>query len=287
MIAGGLGNQMFQYASARALALRHGTELLLDLSPFGRGDQFGILRAFELGKLSVRARPAGRAAKLGFLLARRPNLVLRALSGWHVVREGSGDYRRDFETLPDDSYLIGYWQSWRYFEGAAAAIHAELQPLLPLSAESRRLQEEIRAGNALSLHVRRGDYLSPAVEQTHGVLGLDYYERAIRMLQERSVGLRAFVFSDDLEWCRAAFAHLGLNLTLVDCNRAADSWQDLYLMADCRHAVIANSSFSWWGAWLGDHGEPAADRMVVAPVRWFAAAGTDLANRCPPQWQLL
>jgi hypothetical protein len=149
------------------------------------------------------------------------------------------------------------------------------------------LVARMRSANSLSLHVRRGDYVtSTAANAFHGVLGLDYYERAVRHVQERVTDLEAFVFSDDLAWCQSELVHLGLPLTLVDVNRGADSWKDLFLMAECRHSIIANSSFSWWGAWLGDGGvEP--DRMVVAPRQWFAGAEVAPADLYPPHWSVL
>lgn len=108
----------------------------------------------------------------------------------------------------------------------------------------------------------------------------------MQFVRERSQDLSCFVFSDDLEWCRTALRGLGLPLTFVDLNSGADSWQDLYLMAACRHSIIANSSFSWWAAWLGD-GQEHADRMVVAPQRWFAGADSAVEDRCPPGWTVL
>jgi len=288
MVIGGIGNQMFQYAAARALALSRRTELMLDLSAFRRPDQFGIMRSFELDRLAIRVREPSSLSPLSFMLARRSAPALRALSGWQIARERSLAYDPRFPAFPDRTYLAGYWQSWRYFEAAAERIHEELQPRAPLSAASLRLQERMRGSPSLSLHVRRGDYVtSPGVTEFHGVLELDYYREAIRLVQGRIRDLRAFVFSDDLEWCRRAFEPLGLDLTFVDCNQDADSWQDIHVMAACRHSIIANSSFSWWGAWLGDRGGGAGDRMVVAPLRWFVSADVPVADRFPPGWTIL
>lgn len=287
-VCGGLGNQMFQYAAGRALALRHGTALQLDLSVYGDRRIFETERPFELGHLAVELAPDKPLSPLGFILARRPQALLHRLSGWNTVRElEAGRYDLRFATLPDDTYLYGYWQSWRYFEPVAAQIREELAPRTALSRESRALAERMRSTNSLSLHVRRGDYVtSAATNEFHGVLDVDFYTRAVRHVQDKVSDLEAFVFSDDLAWCRSELAHLGLPLTLVDVNRGTDSWQDLFLMAECRHSIIANSSFSWWGAWLGDgHGEP--DRTVVAPGRWFAGADVDLGDRYPPQWTVL
>ena len=145
----------------------------------------------------------------------------------------------------------------------------------------------MRSVNSVSLHVRRGDYVTtPGANEFHGVLDLDYYLPAISHVQERAPDVQGFVFSDDLDWCREAFSGLKLPLTFVDVNCGDDSWQDLFLMAACRHNIVANSSFSWWGAWLGD-GQGSDDRLVIAPPRWIAGLDVDMSDRCPPQWTIL
>ena len=286
-ICGGLGNQMFQYAAARALALRRGSGLQLDLAAFGKPGAFEVARPYELGKLAIEVAPTGSAAALSFLLARREQAALRKLSGWTTVREGALGFDPGVNQLGDGTYLFGYWQSWRYFDDCANQLRAEMQPRAPLSEASRRLRDAMRATNSLALHVRRGDYVSSLETAAfHGALPADFYSRAVQFVRERSQDLSCFVFSDDLEWCRTALLGLGLPLTFVDLNSGADSWQDLYLMAACRHSIIANSSFSWWAAWLGD-GQEHADRMVVAPQRWFAGADSAVEDRCPPGWTVL
>ncbi|WP_374284519.1 alpha-1,2-fucosyltransferase [Novosphingobium sp.] len=286
-VCGGLGNQMFQYAAARALALRRGTGLKLDLAAFGKPGAFEVDRPYELDKLAIAVEPARRTDALSFLLARREQAALRRFSGWATVREQAVGFDPAVKQCGDGTYLFGYWQSWRYFDDCAAQLRAELQPRVPLSDQSGRLRDAMQSANSLALHVRRGDYVTSAETASfHGALSTDFYAAAVQFIRERAPGLHCYVFSDDLDWCREALQHLGLPLTFVDVNRGADSWQDLYLMAACRHSIIANSSFSWWAAWLGD-GQQHAERMVVAPQRWFAGADTVVADRCPPGWTVL
>jgi hypothetical protein len=141
------------------------------------------------------------------------------------------------------------------------------------------------SGESLSLHVRRGDYVTSAgTAAFHGVLDISYYQAALAQLQERVQSLQVFVFSDDPLWCRQAFEPLGLDLTFVDWNKGDESWQDLYLIGSCDHSVIANSSFSWWGAWLGDQRERRKSRFVFAPRQWFVGAALPVEDRCPPGW---
>ena len=287
MLIGGLGNQMFQYAAGRALALRHGTELTLDLSWFEK-EGHGINRSFELDKLQIEGVRPQSSNAIRLMLARRPAKVFQAISGWNVARERSLAYDPAFERMPDQTYLIGYWQSWRYLEAVAQQVWTELQPGLPLSSTSNRMKDAMLRGASVSLHIRRGDYVSaPQTSEFHGVLDLEFYRCAIDALQKRYDGLKFFLFSDDLDWCRAQFEPLKLDLTYMDFNRGADSWQDLYLMASCRHSIVANSSFSWWGAWLADHAPDRDNRQVIAPRRWFAGADVPVEDRCPPSWLCL
>lgn len=283
MVVGGLGNQMFQYATARALALRRGSGVVLDRTSFRRN--FAVNRPYELDRLRTVISPSGPLSSVRFMLARRSLSPLQSISGWKLVRERSLNYDPRIEDLPKRSYLVGYWQCWRYFDDFASTIYDELQPAKPLSPISQSLAEEMSATTSLCIHVRRGDYVTTtAAREHHGVLDIGHYQRAIELIQERIQGLRAFIFSDDLQWCRTAFAPLGLDLTFVDCNRGEDAWQDLFLMAACRHAIIANSSFSWWGAWMGDRRTAARNRMVIAPRRWLAGGDVRFEDHCPPSW---
>lgn len=283
MVIGGLGNQMFQYAAGRALALRYGCGLILDRSSFHR--TFAVNRPFELDRLRIVVSPSPPISSLRFMLARRGLALLQTASGWHPFREERPSYDPLFEQLPQRSYLIGYWQSWRYFDHVAPTIYEELQAAEPLSSASQVLADQMSGTTSLCIHVRRGDYVtSPAVREHHGVLDFNHYQRAIGMIQERVEGIRAFVFSDDLDWCRSAFAPLGLDAKFVDCNRGENSWQDLFLMASCRHAIIANSSFSWWGAWMGDRRTVDRDRIVIAPRRWLVGEDVPFEDRCPQSW---
>ena len=276
---------MFQYAAARSLALRHRTSLSLDLAAYDRPGRFAVGRPYELDRLNISICPAKHRADLAFLLARRSSPLLHSLSGWQPFRERSLAYDSAVVELPNGTYLFGYWQSWRYFSDTSAEICADFQPKVPMAARNRSMEERMMNGNSVFIHVRRGDYVESAEANAfHGVIGFDYYRKATRIIQERFAGLKAFVFSDDLKWCREAFAPLGLDLTIIDWNRAHDSWQDMFLMAACNHGVIANSSFSWWGAWLGDQGANPGNRVVVAPRLWFAGSEASMQDRCPPIW---
>jgi hypothetical protein len=186
-------------------------------------------------------------------------------------------------SLPDGVCLFGYWLSEKYFEDVAPLIRAELVVKHAPAGENARLSQRMRETTSVSLHVRRGDYVQdPAVHRIHGTCSPEYYAAAVAHVAARVADPRFFVFSDDIEWARA---HLPLPYPAeyVGHNRGARSYEDLRLISHCRHHVIANSGFSWWGAWLG----AAPDKIVCAPRRWFADPGYDSADVIPDSWVAL
>jgi hypothetical protein len=184
-----------------------------------------------------------------------------------------------FEALAKSTYLNGYWQSHRYFESVADVIRSELRsPAAPLASNQDWL-DRIRQTNSVCLHVRRGDYLEPSLLEYRGVCQPSYYVSAICRIRERVKNPVFFVFSDDLIWCRKNL--LTDDMIFVDANTCEDAVDELHLMAACRHHIIANSSFSWWAAFLAQH----ATQVVIAPYPWFThIAAPDLL---PERWMKL
>jgi hypothetical protein len=270
-LMGGLGNQMFQFAAGRRLAQHHGVPLRLDLGWFGHQAPGDTPREYELGVFAL----DGRVEKAVVDVSEPRNRVeqvrarLRGLRGDrpHVLRQQGTAFQAEVLDAPDGTHLIGFWGSERYFSDAADIVRADLAPAVALSDASAALAERIAAAPApVSLHVRRGDYLTNAnAAGYHGVMGVDYYARAVELVTSRVGGeVQLFAFSDDPDWCAAELPALGHPLTVVRGNDGAAAIEDMLLMAACRHHVIANSTFSWWGAWL-DGREGA---VVVAPERW-------------------
>lgn len=279
-IRGGLGNQLFQYAAGRACALRLGTELALDLRDWRKPQPY----AFGLGHFRIRtveppplppARGDGPAAAVAWALS-RPRM--------RSYRERTLGYDPGIEQVRDNTLLKGYWQSERYFADHAETIRAELAFAEPPEGETARLLEEIAALPAVSLHVRRGDYVSNArYNAAHGTTGLDFYRRAMeRIAAEMAEEPVVFAFSDDPDWVRENLA-LPFEIRFVTHNTAETAHEDMRLMAACRHHVIANSTFSWWGAWLN----PSPTKIVYAPRRWFADPGKVNPDITPEGWHRL
>jgi hypothetical protein len=285
-IIGGLGNQMFQYAAARALALARGQQLLLDVSGY---DDYRLHHGFELrrvfrcqpelaGRDDVRKILGWRAAPLARrLLSRR---ALAGLRGRAFIVEPHFHYWPGIRAVPEAAYLQGYWQSEKYFAQAAAEIRADFAFRQPMSEANAAWAERIGRRNAVSLHVRRGDYLlDPKTQALLGACSPEYYLKAVGHIAARVAAPEFFVFSDDIAWARDNL-DIGFPCHCIDHNRGAESYNDMRLMSLCRHHILANSSFSWWGAWLN----PRTDKIVVAPRRWFAADGVCSDDLVPEEW---
>lgn len=281
-LIGGLGNQLFQYAAARALALRHGVLVKLDLSGF---ESYG-LRRYELDAYPIAAgiatpdelaaidarQPTG--GLLGRVLARlRPRLAQH-------YREPHFHYDPELARQALPIFMDGYWQSERYFSDVADVIRQDLTPRDALEPNNAAVAADIGKANAVSLHVRRGDYVSNShTNAYHGVCSLDYYHAAVAYIREKVVDPHLFIFSDDHDWTRDNLK-FDLPTTYVVANAADRGFRDMQLMSLCRHHVIANSSFSWWGAWLN----PSPAKIVVAPAIWFAASMNDTRDLVPTSW---
>jgi hypothetical protein len=278
-LCGGLGNQLFQFAAGRALAARLDRPLFVDASDYPRFP----LRTFELDHFRAPVRHAPRRYRW-FLRAGRTPLAAILPAGLRVLR--IREQTHAFQPWPDvpaslPAFLSGYWQSERYFAEIAATVREDFQVATPATGRNAALLAEIAACDSVAVHVRRGDYVSvPAAAAFHGLCGLDYYEAAFERIEAAVSRPRYFVFSDDLPWARGhlRFRHPAV---FVDHNATAPPCEDLRLMAACRHFVIANSSFSWWGAWLSR--QPEADKLVIAPRRWFLVPDANL-DRTPPSW---
>jgi hypothetical protein len=275
-LRGGLGNQMFQYAAARALAARHATGVVWDGRVFRRDRR----RPLAIDRLAVSGRVADPAEARALAPLRRAAARLAARAGlatrWFF--EPGLAWDQGFEALPDGTVLEGFFQSERYFAAIRDILLAEFAPRAAPPAAVAALAAAIRAGEAAALHVRRGDYAAhAATRRVHGLCTPGYYRAALGRLAAAAPGARLHVFSDDLPWCRAALG-LPADTVYVEGNAAAPEW-DIALIAACRHRIIANSSFSWWGAWLGD---PAG--LTIAPEPWFDDPALDGSGIVPGRW---
>ena len=242
--------------------------------------RFKFRRARRTTWISVGSGRVHRAQPSQLDLVLRWLRIDRSNGAWPIYREPHFQFDPALLELRAPVYLDGYWQSERYFSSIAVLLRQELTAKAPLDPKNEALARSIDAVNAVSLHVRRGDYVdNPATTRFHGVCSLDYYQRAIDYISLRVEAPHLFVFSDDPQWTRANLRYAAAT-TFVDANPPDRGYRDMGLMARCRHHIIANSSFSWWGAWLN----PSCEKIVIAPDRWFSAARNDTRDLIPPGW---
>lgn len=284
-LIGGLGNQMFQYAAGRALSLERGVSLMLDVSGFAN---YQLHQGFELERLFnckveiASEREVRRVLSWQFTsgvrrVLSRPRMA--ALRRKSFVIEPYFHYWDGIKTIPSDCYLAGYWQSDKYFSGVAEQIRDDFSFRIPLECGNIEIATQINEVNSVSLHVRRGDYISTSKNvATYGVCSLDYYSAAIKNIADRVQCPHFFVFSDDPVWVRNNLK-IDFNHQYIDRNHGENSYNDMRLMSLCKHHIIANSSFSWWGAWLNR----SVDKIVVAPERWFSN-GINTKDLLPIEW---
>lgn len=289
---GGLGNQLFQYAAGYALAQQHQTKLVLD-------DTQCILdknRPYELHHLQISARPWNESEKAWVERAVRltrpmtgqthslaktaKRLLVPHLSSWFsYVEDQYHGFQPDVFLPKGHVYLAGTWASELYFSDLASAVRREFAFARPPEDQNKDMLADIENSNAVCIHVRRGDYVTIAdTSKRFGVCSLQYYQDAFSYLCSRLENPTAFVFSDDPEWVRENL-HPPFKTVYVRHNVGMKNYEDLRLMAACKHFVVANSTFSWWGAWLAAN----PDKIVIAPKKWsIDANGID--DPVPGSW---
>lgn len=268
-LQGGLGNQMFQYAFYLAIKGQASNAICSSSLVNRNRDHNG----YELGRVfNIKCKDSGfllAMAKIMKKLTHKKSMVniLNRL-GISLIMDTIPSYYMphvlDPVIKPINVYL-GYWQTELYFKGLESQIRHEFSFSNDLlSVESKNIAEAIKSSNSVSVHIRRGDYLLPKYQVLYGnICTLDYYRKAIALVMNRIVDCKIFIFSDDIDWVK-----VNLNVddaTFIDFNRGQDSWQDMFLMSICKHNIIANSTFSWWGAWLNTN----PDKVVICPSRFL------------------
>lgn len=287
---GGLGNQLFQYATGLAVAMHADRSLILDLSWFKNVPNIPntTIRKYALAPFKIDAKLQESGLSSPINLSERSILHkifrrLRIKANGQVFTEKSFRFDPEIFNLTAPIWLNGYWQSYRYFDSISDEIRNTLQPCDTLNPGSLAMLSKINTTDAICVHVRRGDYVTnKQAAETHGLCDLYYYRRGIQITAHDLLYPHCFVFSDDPEWVRENF-EVGIPKTVVDVNGPDEAHQDLWLMAKCKRFVIANSSLSWWGAYLGEDPQ----KVVVAPKKWFVKKKHDTVDLIPKHWQCI
>jgi hypothetical protein len=280
-LIGGLGNQLFQYAAGKSLAVLHNTELKLDLTGFNKTTN----RYFLLDNFNIHADIATKSEIRR--IRKGPSLIGNYLfkeegDTFHIFSESHFKYHEEFYDLPDNTYLEGYWQSYKYFEEISAVIREEFTIKSDISRYGNILQE-IQDTESVAIHIRLGDYLTnPEAHAFHGLCSSEYYNSAINFMVNRLNDPHFFVFSDDIHLAKERFQFSGLDVSYIEGQTGKMSYLDLYIMSKCRHFIIANSTYSWWSAWLGSNHE----KIVIAPKKWFTDSSIDTRDLYLPSYVL-
>jgi hypothetical protein len=280
-VLGGLGNQMFQYSFYKSLQERFNT-IKVDLSEF---KNYQLHNSYELGRIfniSVEESTFLSNLLIGSAnrdLISRVTKKLIGLRSSYYEQSSPSVFDPNIYTNLANCYLDGYWQNERYFKNIEQQIRKDFAFPKLKDSKNQRLLEKVSQGISVSIHVRRGDYVD------HPLLGNicteEYYQLAVNYFSEQYDGVKYIVFSNDQTWCKNNLNIKGTS-TYVDWNVQEDSFKDMQLMSYCTHNIVANSSFSWWGAWLNSN----MDKKVIAPKRWFNTSH-NINDIVPGEWTII
>lgn len=278
-IVGGLGNQMFQYAAARSLADQWGVGLELDIRPFQNYQLFD----YQLSKFNIRANLAdtnnlnkSHPRWLELLYEKIPRFPKK--NSWYV----QPDFAFDKNWGQNDSveYTSGYFQSEKYFLDNRENLLNDFTLMTQFEGAHLDLVSRAQNTHSVAIHIRRGDYVNnKKTREIHGICSKTYYEKAMQQLASEHDNLVFFLFSNDHQWALDNLKFPG-ELVVVSGNQE-DPEIDMMMMSNCRHHIIANSSFSWWGAWLCTH----VNKSVVAPEPWFQSEKLQSQDVVPVSWR--
>ena len=269
-IMGGLGNQMFQYAFACILKEKYPNEkVLIDVHHY-KYNGYKIHQGFEINSIFPKASlPLASRKDVARLSYYMPNFWLsRVIRKVFPVRKTEYIQRLHYKYYPEalaiegDMYFDGYWQSYEYFKDYKEVLLKTYAHGTP-DEYNQRMISSLAETESVGVHIRRGDYKTSP--QFYGICNLEYYSKAIEIIKKKVNNPSFYIFSDEIAWCKEKIAPLleGCKITFVTENKGAKSCWDMFLMTHCKHLIIANSSFSWWGAFLNNNGG-----TIVSPSRW-------------------
>lgn len=275
----GLGNNLFQYALGRNLALKNNTDLLFDLSEQNHGRQQYLLNYLSHFNTVGRVAKKSQIAKIkllnrfSFLNPKYKNSVF-----YEGFYENGCDFDPKVLNAPENAYIHGFWQSENYFKNAETALRRDFTFKNSEGSKYEEILNEINNSNSVSIHVRRGDYLWSKNQRLFTTCTPEYYYKAEALISEKVPSLKFFIFSDDIKWVKTNMPFHHPAVFVTDGN--LKDYQELMLMAACKHNIIANSTYSWWGAWLNNNPR----KIVVTPKKWFVLPTMNEKDLLPPPW---
>lgn len=280
-IIGGIGNQMFQYAFALSLKKHFPEEeILIDTSHF---NGYGLHNGFEIDRVFGAELRVASGKELRKVTYYTPNYkISRLLRKYLGYKKTEYKEPRLFTYWGDeiylrlgDTYFEGSWQNEKYFENCKDDIVRAFHFRGSISKRNQVIFNKLMSENSIGIHVRRGDYLQE--DSYKNICDLPYYQNAIAYIKDLFNDASFYIFSNDSKWCRENLLPLCGNATVVDWNSGSDSWVDMMLLSNCKHNIIAHSSFSWWAAWLNQN----HNKVVISPTGWFNKEGITDSPQLP------
>lgn len=283
-VIGGLGNQMFQYAFAYAVSQEKKSTLKLDIRAFDNYhlrqyqlDQYSIVGEIATSDESDRLKYK-KESLLGSIFRKMLRKPKRLASTYY--KESYFQFDKTVFNTQGDIYFEGYWQSEKYFKKYREDILRIFTLKESIHYKTKQYQQKINNAESVSLHIRRGDYVTNThANRMHGTCSVEYYCKAIYFLKNKLSNPCFFVFSDDLVWAKENLSFMD-QILFIELEKNTPDHEEMYLMSLCKHNIIANSSFSWWGAWLNQN----PNKIVIIPQRWFMDATINTNDLIPKSW---
>ena len=275
-LKGGFGNQLYQYVFGRVQSIRLQNDLSFDTFSYELDKLRNLELSAVISKLDIRRVENDLLTRISRKIGISPK--------WQYVYELEFGFNKDILNMIPASrniYFQGYWQSYKYFEDSWGIIEKDFSfPDVPSNLVP--CLQKIKGVNSVAIHIRRGDYITnSSANSLHGVLSLDYFKDAIELISKEETEIEFFVFSDDIDWCRA---NLKCNSEINYLPKEDSSTlTDFVLMMNCSHQIISNSTFSWWAAWMNKN----ENKKVIAPQKWFANKKIDLSLIYPKSWEVI
>jgi hypothetical protein len=258
-LQGGLGNQMFQYAIGRNLTIRNNSTLKLDTDYYVNNKLF----QYGLGHFNITENIASTDEIKKYY--NKFNKILDLFLPFtrkKIIFEKNLNFDEGLLSLKDNHYLYGYWNNEKYFKNIRSELLQEFR-IKQLSRDAQEILERINKNSSTAIHIRRGDYLTAKHSKIFASISLEYYKMAIKKIAAKDGNPFFYIFSDDIEWVKNEFKP-DFPFELVSRHNLKN-YEELYLMSRCKNNIIANSTFSWWGAWLNNN----SDKIVIAPKKWY------------------
>jgi len=291
-ISGGLGNQLFQYALAKAIEQKRGLEVKLDTSFFNLPAGSITPRKFLLDKFNISLKIAKREDfhKIGVpyptdktLKENLRRLIFKLIEFFKtkqnkkIIIDHNLNFNEATLNIPDNRYISGSWTNQKYFINIKNILQKELCPKFTIGSATKKILDNIIKTNSVGIHIRRSDYL----KYTHKfvILTEKYYDRAVQLIKEKESEPIFFIFSDDITYVKKNYANIFGDTTVYVSGKNITDYEEFWLLSKCKHNIIANSTFSWWGAWLNNN----SNKMIVAPNQ-YRTDNKDMSGFIPSEW---